>query len=80
MPLDRDDERILALVGCRPYTLDELCKELSLPSDDCFRRVRRMESMGVLERLQQCINIEENVVRAQSLYRVTDMDSALPHN
>lgn len=67
--LDQEDTDILSLTGTGPLTLEELCQELSLSSDDCFARVRRLESLGLLERVQECSRVDDNTLRVKNLYK-----------
>ena len=69
MELDEEDTRILDRTQEGPHTLEELCQELSLRPDDCFSRVRRLESMGFLERVPECNRVDDNSVRVRNLYR-----------
>ncbi|TET90422.1 MAG: hypothetical protein E3J35_06615 [Methanomassiliicoccales archaeon] len=67
--LDEEDINILNLTETGPLTLEELCQELSISSDDCFARVRRLESLGLLKRVQECNRVDDNAVRVQNLYK-----------
>lgn len=78
MSLDREDERIVALVGSNELTLEEICQELSLESNECFSRVRRLESLGLVERVQHCVNVEKTIVRAQNSYKARPLEDVLP--
>ncbi|MFQ6060292.1 MAG: hypothetical protein ACE5KV_03205 [Thermoplasmata archaeon] len=78
MSLDIEDMRIVALVGSRNMTLEEICEELSLAPYDCFSRIRRLESLGLVERVQQCVTTEGKTVRAQNLYKAKPLEDVLP--
>lgn len=68
-PLDVEDSRILAATSSEPHSLEEICEELSIASNECFTKVRRLESMGLLERIRDCETVQDTVVRVQNLYK-----------
>jgi DNA-binding MarR family transcriptional regulator len=78
MDLDLEDEKIISITSHKSYSLEELCRELSISSEDCFSKVRRLESMGLLERVQDFVNLDENAVRPLSLYKAKQAQIRIP--
>ncbi|MCK5292388.1 MAG: hypothetical protein KAR39_10280 [Thermoplasmata archaeon] len=68
-PIDEEDSRILAVTSSESHSLEEICEELSMASSECFTKVRRLESMGLLERIRDCETVRDTVVRVQNLYK-----------
>lgn len=69
VPLDEEESRILAVTSTEPFSLEELCEKLSIASNECFTKVRRLESIGLLERIRNCETVRDTVVRVQNLYK-----------
>lgn len=71
-PIDKEDSRILVATSSEPHSLEELCEKLSIASNECFAKVRRLESMGLLERIRECETVRDTVVRVQNLYKAVE--------
>ena len=78
MDLDHEDQKIIALTSCKSRSLEELCGELAISSEDCFSKVRRLESIGLIERVQDFVNLDDNAVRPLSLYKAKRARNGVP--
>ncbi len=72
VPLDEEESRILDATSSGPHSLEEICEKLSIASNECFTKVRRLESRGLLERIRDCKTVRDTVVRVQNLYKAVE--------